>query len=318
MESVFVTGVNGFLGSQLALKLAKDGYRVVGLVKDKNYKTRRDILDKISIVYGDIRDFDAVRYCVSRYEVDTVFHLAATTIIKQSVIDPITTYASNVMGTVNVLEAARQAGKRISKVVVASSDKAYGNQPVMPYVEDMNMMASDPYSSSKACTDIIARSFALTHDMNISVIRAGNIYGPGDLNLSRLIPGSAIRISQGKQPTIYKGVGEYKREWMYIDDVIDAYLAVAARGGPAEAYNVGGSGFQTIFDTVDMMLKIAGSNLKPEIIDKDFIEIKEQYLDATKLMGLGWKCKFKVEDGLKVTMPWYAAYAANKTEHYFG
>ncbi len=320
MKNIFITGANGFLGSQMALRLAQDkNLKVICLIKDKNFRTRRDIEDKVSIVKGDIRDFNAVRYCISHYEIDTIFHLAATTIIKQATIDPITCYESNVMGTVNVLEGARQAGNsRIRKVVVASSDKAYGNQSIMPYVEEMSMMASDPYSSSKACADITARSFSLTYGMDVSVVRAGNIYGPGDLNFSRLIPQAICNILQGKPPVIYKGVGEFRREWMYIDDIINAYLTVNKCGGAGSSYNVGGSGFQNIYDTVNMILKLIGSDLQPEIVDKDFIEIKDQYLDSSKLESLGWKCNYLIEDGLKKTIEWYRWYLQSGKELFYG
>ncbi len=318
MSNIFITGASGFLGSQLALKLANEDHRVVCLVKDKNFRLRKDLVDKVTIVYGDLRDYEAVRYCISRYEIDHVFHLAATTIIKQAVIDPITTYQSNVMGTCNVLEASRQVGNRIKKIVVASSDKAYGNAPVLPYTEEMPVTATDPYSTSKACTDLISKSFADTYDMNISVVRAGNLYGGGDINFSRLVPGSICRLLKGESPTIYKGVGEFRREWVYIDDIISAYMVVAERGGAGEAYNVGGSGFHSIFDTVDIIIKACNSNIKPTIIDKDFIEIKEQWLDATKLQALGWECKFNLEDGLARTVDWYSDYMENKSKLYFG
>jgi CDP-glucose 4,6-dehydratase len=310
MQNILVTGINGFVGSALGKRLVQNkDLRVIGLVKDRNFKSRRDIQDKCSIIYGDVRDYNCVRYAVSHYEIDTIFHLAATTIIRQATVDPVTCYMSNVMGTVNVLEAARDAGRgMVKKILVVSSDKAYGTQPVLPYTETMNMTAEDPYSTSKACADLIARSFAYTYGMNISVIRAGNIYGPGDLNYARLIPKAILNCLKGKPPVIYKGVGEFKREFMYIDDVIDAYLTIIDRGGPGEAYNVGGSGFQTIFDTIDNIIDITGADLKPEVIEKDFIEIKEQYLDPSKLEGLGWKCKVKIREGLERSVKWYNDY----------
>lgn len=314
MKNVLITGSNGFVGSAIAKRLVERGdCRVVGLVKDKNFKSRRDILDKISVVYGDLRDFDVVRYAVSHYEIDLIYHVAAVTILRQSIVDPMSCFQINMMGTVNVLEAARQC--RVRKVVVASSDKAYGTYEDLPYKETYAVQASpDPYSTSKACTDLIAQSYALEElDVDVSIIRAGNIYGPGDLNMSRLIPRSILRAFDGIPPQIYSGVGQYKREFMFIDDVVDAYQMVAERGLPGHAYNVGGSGYQTIIDTVEKIVDLTGCEKRPEIVDKDFVEIKEQYLDPTKLETLGWKCKHKIDAGLDKTVEWYRQYKDDKS-----
>jgi len=316
MNNVLVTGVNGFVGSALAERLLKMGVSVVGLVRDRNYKSRRDILDKISVVYGCLEDPEIVRYAVTKYEVDTIFHLGAITILRMATTDPMTCYKANVMGTVNVLEAARGA-KHVKKVVVASSDKAYGNHTELPYVENMALLASDPYSTSKSCTDLIAQSYAHTYGTDTSIIRSGNIFGPGDLNRSRLIPGCILKILAGGAPVIYKGVGSYKREFMFIEDVIDAYLKVQERGLKGEAYNVGGSGFQTIIETVSMIIEEMKVDIEPEILEKDFIEIKEQFLDAEKLMRLGWKCRFPIREGIRETIPWYRTYTEDPNKFFY-
>lgn len=315
MKHVFISGINGFAGSALAKRLVetRPDVRVVGLVKDRNFKSRRDILDRCSIVYGDLCDINTVRYTLSRYEIDTVFHLAAVTILRQSVMDPVSCYNVNIMGTVNILEAARQVGVR--KVVSISSDKAYGTYENLPYVETMPVQASpDPYSTSKACMDLISQSYATTYGLDVSILRAGNKYGDGDLNLSRLIPRSILRCLEGKAPQLYSGVGQFKREFMYIEDVVDAYLAVAERGTLGESYNVGGSGFQTVFDTVNKICKIVGFEGEPEIVDKDFKEIKEQYLDPTKIERLGWKCNHTIDQGLEKTVEWYKKYALDEEQ----
>jgi CDP-glucose 4,6-dehydratase len=316
MQNVLVTGANGFLGAALCNKLVGMGKTVVGVVRDRNYKSRRDVLDRISVVYGDLRDYDVVRYAVSKYEIDTIFHLGAITILKMATYDPKTCYQVNVMGSVNVLEAARECG-HVHKVVVASSDKAYGNHDVLPYKEEFSLLASDPYSTSKSCTDLIAQSYAYTYDMNVSILRSGNIFGPGDLNKSRIIPGSILRAIKGERPIVYSGVGSYKREFMYIDDVINGYLCVQDRGLKGEAYNIGGSGFQTIFDTVHMVIEEMGVDMEPQIIEKDFIEIKEQYLDPSKLEELGWKCKYSIRDGIRASIPWYQEYSKDPSRFYW-
>ena len=312
MRNILLTGCNGFAGAALAKRLidTRPDCRVVGIVKDRNFKSRRDILDRISVAFGDISDFNFVRYTMSRYEIDTVFHLAAVTILRQSVMDPVSCYNTNIMGTVNILEAARQVG--VKKIVSISSDKAYGTYEELPYRETMPVQASpDPYSTSKACMDLISQSYASAYDLDVSILRAGNKYGYGDLNLSRLIPRSILRCLDGKAPQLYTGVGQYKREFMFIDDVVDAYLCVAERGAPGEAYNVGGSGYQTVFDTVNKICELTGFKGEPEVVDADFKEIKEQYLDSSKIERLGWKCKHNIDQGLAKTVNWYREYLLN-------
>jgi CDP-glucose 4,6-dehydratase len=317
MDNVLVTGANGFVGSALCQRLSDMGVRVVGLVKDRNYKSRRDVLEKISVVHGDLRDFDTVRYAMSHYEIDTVFHLGAVTILKVSVKDPLTCYQINVMGTANLLEAARQTG--VKKVVVASSDKAYGTYENLPYKETYAVQSSpDPYSTSKACTDLIAQSYGKDeYGLDVSILRAGNIYGPGDLNMSRLMPRSILRCFDDNPPQIYNGVHLFKREFMYIDDVIDAYLTVCEKGERGGAYNVGGAGYQTIGDTANKIVELTGCTKEPEIVGKDFLEIEEQYLDPTKLEALGWKCKYKIDEGLKKAVEWYRKYYMEKKEMFY-
>ena len=316
MENILITGVNGFIGSALAARLLSQGKRIVGLVRDRNYKSRRDILDRISVAYGDLSDINAVRYAVTKYEVDTIFHLGAIAVLRMGIIDPVTCWETNIMGTVNVLEAAR-AAKHVRKVVVASSDKAYGTHTNLPYVEDMALLPSDPYGTSKACTDLIARSYADTYGMDISVVRSGNVFGPGDLNRSRLIPGSILKLLEGKPPVIYKLVGAYRREFMFIEDVIDAYIKIADFGLPGEPYNIGGSGFQTIIKTIEMIIEEMGVNLVPEIVEKEFVEIKEQYLDASKLMRLGWSCRYPIRDGIREAVAWYREYSKEPTKYFY-
>lgn len=316
MKNILITGVNGFIGSALATRALAMGCRVVGLVKDRNYKSRRDVLDRISVVYGDLGDIDVVRYAVSKYEVDTVFHLGAIAVLRMAVIDPVTCYTTNVVGTVNVMEAAR-AAKHVRKVVVASTDKSYGTHTDLPYVETMALLPSDPYGTSKACADLIARSYAGTYGMDVSVVRSGNVFGPGDLNRSRLIPNSILTLLAGESPVIYKMVGAYRREFMFIDDVVEAYLKICDFGLPGEAYNIGGSGFQTIIKTVEMIIEEMGVDIQPEIMEKEFIEIKEQYLDASKLKNLGWECKFLIREGLRAAIAWYREYAKEPTKFFY-
>ncbi len=308
MNNILVTGANGFVGSALCRRLlGMGGKRVVGLVKDRNFKSRQDILDGISVVYGDLCDYDTVRYAMSHYEIDTVFHLGAVTILRQSVVDPMTCYQTNIMGTINVLEAARQVG--VEKVVVMSSDKCYGTYEELPYVETMAVQASpDAYSTSKACVDLVSRCYAQGYGVDVSVVRSGNIYGPGDLNMSRLVPRSIIKCLDNDPPQIYKGVGKYKREFVYIDDVVDAFLVIREKGLSGEAYNVGETGFLSIVEVVDKVVKLTGCTKTPEVVEKDFVEIKEQWLDASKLKALGWEPTHGIDRGLEKSVEWYNHY----------
>lgn len=313
MKNILITGSNGFVGAALARNLAQDPTKnIVGFVKDFNHKTQDDLSSKISITRGDLRDYDSLCFAISHYEIDTIFHLGATTILRKSVEDPRTCIGINVMGTANVLEAARSAGKNtVKKIVVASSDKAYGTQPKLPYTEDMPMCAEDPYSTSKACTDMLARSYHYTYGMNINVVRSGNIYGPGDLNFSRLIPKSIIRVLENKAPQIYSGVAHFRREFMFINDVVDAYKLLAEKGLPGEAYNIGGSGFMSVADTVTTICKVMGTDLRPIIVPKDFIEIKDQFLDPSKIEALGWRCQHNLAQGIAKSIEWYTEYRAH-------
>jgi CDP-glucose 4,6-dehydratase len=312
MSNILITGANGFVGAALAKRLCQDkNNNVVGFIKDFNSKTQKDVVEQISVTRGDLRNFDDLCFAISHYEIDTIYHVGAVTILRQSFVDPRSCYAINTMGTVNVLEAARLAGKNtVKKIVIASSDKAYGTQPKLPYTEDMPMCAEDPYSTSKACTDLIGRSYHHTYEMDINIIRSGNIYGPGDLNFSRLIPKSILKILDNQAPQIYSGVAHFRREFMFIDDVVDAYITVANKGAPGEAYNVAGSGFISVIDAVRVICKVMGSDLNPEIIQKDFIEIKDQFLCPKKIEALGWKCEHTMEEGIEKAFKWYRKYKA--------
>jgi len=302
-KNVLITGINGFVGSNLALSQLAAGNHVIGIIRDKNHKTRPDVLSKCSIVEGTITDPKLVDHAVSNYEADVVFHLAANAIVRIGVKDPASNYMTNVMGTVNVLDAVRRT-RPTAKVVVASSYKSYGEQAQLPYTEDMKLVPEDPYSTSKACTDMIAQSYAKTYDMNVNVVRCSNIYGPGDMNTSRLIPNSILRILRGEKPEIYSGVRNFRREFIYIDDVCDAYNLMVTSGKPGHIYNIGINKFHTIEETVALISEAAGSS-GYDIIDRDFPEIPFQWMDGSKLKALGWDAKVSFRDGIERCFSWY-------------
>jgi CDP-glucose 4,6-dehydratase len=237
-----------------------------------------------------------------------VFHLAANSIVQHGVKDPVNNYEVNVMGTVKVLDSVRRINPH-AKVVVASSDKAYGDHEVMPYVEDMKLNPGCPYSTSKSCTDMVSQSFAMTYGLDVNTVRCSNIYGPGDMNLSRLIPNSILRCLRGDNPEIYSGVAKYRREFIYIDDVCEAYNLVANLGTSGEIYNIGINSFHTIEEVVSNISDLAGLGIV-DIVDKSFPEIKFQWMDGSKLASLGWKAEVPFEEGLRRCVDWYTKRAA--------
>jgi CDP-glucose 4,6-dehydratase len=304
MQNLLITGISGFVGSAAAEYFLAQGYNVVGLVKDKNHKTRPEIQAKCSIIYGDIRDKECLRYILSKYEIDKVLHLAAQPIVRICNNDPYTAYETNVMGTLNLLESIRNLKTRPKKIIVMTSDKAYGAAPV-PYKEDTPLAVADSYCTSKLCQDVIAQSYAKTYDLPICVVRAGNLYGPGDLNLSRLIPNNILQLLRGENATLYSGVANYKREFIYIDNIVNAYDVLFQHGQTGEAYNVGDNRPYKILDVITTIKDKINPTLKVEITEKEFNEIEEQYLDATKLQKLGWTNFVNLSEGLDRTIAWF-------------
>jgi len=300
--NVLITGINGFIGSHLAVYLKADNH-VIGLVREFNHKTKHNYLTGCTLVQGDIMNLELLKRIINDYEIDTVFHLAAQSIVKLANTNPKDAYLSNVIGTVNVLEAVRQINPKI-KLVCASSDKAYGVHDDLPYVETMDVRAGDPYSTSKACGDLVAQSYAKTYGMNVNIVRSANVYGY-DLNLSRIIPSTITRILKGQKPVLYSGVLHFKREFIYVDDVCMAYKLIAQKGISGEAYNIGDDQFHTIEDIVEMITELMEVESKYELIERHFKEIPFQYLSADKLKALGWHKVVAIGNGLQQTINEY-------------
>jgi CDP-glucose 4,6-dehydratase len=306
-KNILVTGCNGFVGTAACKYFTEQGNHVVGLVKDTNLKTNWDIQKSCSIVRGDICDREAVQYALSKYEIDWVLHLAAQPIVKICDNDPYTAYMTNIMGTVNILDSCRCLKRSLERIIVMTSDKAYGPHEVLPYKEDAPLVAADTYCTSKACQDMVARSYAKTYKLPVMVVRAGNLYGEGDLNTSRLIPNSIIKLLHGESPTLYSGVAGYIREFIYIDNIINAYHTLFEKGIPGEAYNVGGTSPQKILDVITMIRDKINPDIPISIVEREFFEIQKQYLDASKLSSLGWSPVVSISEGLDRTIEWFKA-----------
>jgi CDP-glucose 4,6-dehydratase len=303
-KNILITGINGFVGSSIAEREINNGNNVIGIVRDINKKSQLDILNKCTIIYGDITDGVLIDRIIAEYEINLIYHLAAMSIVKIANKNPINCYKSNIIGTINILEGVRKINPNI-KIILASSDKSYGTHKILPYTEDMKLQPDDPYSTSKACSDLIAQSYHKTYDIDINIIRCANIYGPRDMNFSRIIPNSINKILNKQKPQIYSGVMLFKREFVYIEDVVDAYCLLSTNGMPGEIYNIGDVEFYTIEDIVKIISELMNYTDGIDIIDKDFIEIPFQYMSAEKLKSLGWKKTHSFSEGLQKTIDWY-------------
>lgn len=304
-KNIFLDGANGFVGTAACKFFTEQGHHVIAYVKDTNIKTNWDVQKNCSVVRGDICNREQVQYALSKYEADWVLHLAAQPIVRICDNDPYTAYMTNIMGTVTVLDACRCLKKQPERIIVMTSDKAYGPHKVLPYKEDAPLVAADTYCTSKACQDMIARSYANTYKLPAMVVRAGNLYGPGDLSTSRLIPNSILKLLRGNSPMLYSGVAGYVREFIYIDNIITAYDTLFEKGVPGEAYNVGGTPPQKILDVISMIRDKIDPKIDIQIVEKEFYEIQKQYLDASKLMALGWKPEVSLSEGLDRTIAWF-------------
>ena len=310
MQKVLITGGTGFLGSHITKRIIDDVESITIATTDIRQKTTLKSLgvdiDKINLVKGDVRDFDFLRLLFNEYEFDTVFHLGALSEVKKCQPDPKLAFDVNVGGTVNVLEACRMYGK-VKAVVVSSSDKAYGSGQV-PYVEGQSLNGVGTYEVSKSATDLIARSFYSNYGVPVVVTRCSNLYGGGDMNLSRVIPNNVNKILNGERPMIWKGSEKSTREFLYIDDAVDAYLSLVnnINKTKGEAYNIGSGEIFTIEELLNSLLNTMDSDLEIEYVEKDFPEISHQYLDSTKIKEhTGWKPETNLSVGLAKSIESY-------------
>ncbi len=309
-KNVFVTGGNGFLGSWLVNDLVKKGANVTCLIRDSVVNSNLQLLgisDKINVVYGMLEDYYTVERGMNEFEAEVCFHVAAQAIVGIANKSPLPTFETNIKGTWNILEACRQLS--VKRTVVASSDKAYGEHEKLPYKEDFSLNGLTPYEASKSCTDILARAYAKTYGMAVAVTRCGNIYGGGDLNLSRIVPGTIKSILNNERPII-RSDGTPIRDYIYVLDAVAAYIALAEQRDrkevAGEAFNFGTQEPISVLDLVKKIIATAGKKVEPQILNQAKNELQAQYLDWTKAKNvLGWKPKHGLDDGLKETVEWY-------------
>jgi CDP-glucose 4,6-dehydratase len=309
---VLVTGATGLLGSWLTEDLAGAGAEVVVIVRDGVPRSRFHLagVDRtVTTVRGQLEDLALIERTLNEYEVQQVFHLAAQTIVGTANRSPLSTFASNIQGTWNVLEAVRLSPLKPT-LVVASSDKAYGSQGQLPYTEDAPLAGRHPYDASKSCADLLAQAYAHTYQLPLAIARCGNLYGGGDLNFNRLVPGTIRSLLAGERPII-RSDGSPKRDYFYVRDAAQAYRLLAealerpeVRG---QAFNFGTNEPRTPLQVTEVIRRLTGqSRLEPVIENTWQGEIHDQYLDASKAKKvLGWKPAFSLEQGLTETIAWY-------------
>lgn len=310
---VLLTGAQGFIGSWLAEALLDAGAELTCIVRDEPARSRFDLeglAEAATLVRCDLGDSRQLERVVNEQSIEAVFHLAAQTIVGTANRSPLSTFETNVRGTYNLLEACRTVGT-VQRVVVASSDKAYGRHEQLPYTEGAALVPSYPYDVSKACADLIARSYASTYAMPVAVTRLANVYGGGDFNFSRIVP-ETIRALLDSRPPVLRSDGSPERDFIYAEDAVSAYLAIAAgldrddvRG---RAFNVGAGRAVPVMEIVKLLAEVSGRGIAPDIQGAGTPpgEIDSQYLDSTLIRELlGWRPAWSLEDGLRATYEWY-------------
>ena len=308
---VLVTGATGILGSWLTQSLVKQGDQVICLVRDENPDSNFHALGldrKVITVRGCLESYEDVARAFNEYEVEVAYHLGAQAIVTVGNRDPISTFESNIRGSWNVLEAARRH-KPLKRLVFASSDKAYGDLETLPYTEDMPLRGSHPYDASKSCCDILAQSYITTYTLPVAIVRCGNLYGGGDANFNRIIPGTIKSVLEGEAPVI-RSDGTPLRDYLYVQDAVSAYLALG-KSEETGAFNFGTETPTPVKELVQKILVLMRSKLRPVVKKEAFNEIAKQWLSCKKARErLKWKPRYDLKSGLTETIAWYRKHLA--------
>jgi CDP-glucose 4,6-dehydratase len=307
-----VTGASGLVGGWLVRRLLEARADVICLVRDQVPDSdlwRGGLLARVKVVHGDVTDAATLERALGEYEVDTVFHLAAQTLVPIANRNPVSTFESNIAGTWRLMEACRRSPK-VKQIVLASSDKAYGDHEKLPYDEATPLQGRHPYDVSKSCADLIAQSYAYTWSLPVAITRCGNFYGGGDLNWNRIVPGTVRSILRGERPII-RSDGKFVRDYFYVEDGAAAYMLLAEklaadRALAGAAYNFSNQQQLTVLELVGKILEAMQSRLEPVVLNEASNEIRHQYLDASRARReLDWKPLFDLDEGLRRTIAWY-------------
>jgi len=313
-RKVLVTGASGLVGSWLVEELLRQKAQPVCLIRDIVPDSRffsEGFSSRLITARGELEDRGDIERTINEYEPQTIFHLGAQTIVQTANRSPIDTFKANIEGTWNLLEAARLHDKSIEQIIVASSDKAYGDQKKLPYTEQTPLQGLHPYDVSKSCADLISQTYANTYSLPIAISRCGNFFGGGDMNFNRIVPGTIQSLWNGEAPVI-RSDGKYIRDYIYVKDAVSAYFTLAEKFEnrlSGEAFNFSNEIQMNVLEMTELVTKIMKKNIKPKILGTASGEIKNQHLSAKKAHEvLGWTAKYGIEEGLKETIEWYDAY----------
>ena len=312
-KRVLVTGATGMVGAWVTRWLVDAGAHTVAFISDTDPQSelmRSGYINRVSVINGRLENYNDVERAINNQEIDSIIHLGAQPIVGAADRSPRHTFESNIQGTWNVLDAARVLDGLVKRIVVASSDKAYGTQTVLPYTEDMSMNGDHPYEVSKSCTDLITTTYARTYGLPVTIARCGNIYGGGDLNWNRIVPGTFRSIIRKEQPVL-RSDGTFVRDYLHVDDIVSAYLLL---GEHSHEEPLKGQGFNFSDETPLSVMEIYRAichaarmpDLEPRILNVAAGEIKDQYLDSTRAREvLGWRATVSLSVGLEKTYRWY-------------
>jgi CDP-glucose 4,6-dehydratase len=308
----FVTGATGLVGGWLVRRLVEAGADVVCLVRDwvpQSELVRGGMIEKVKTVRGDVRDQSLLERTLGEYEINTVIHLAAQTIVTIANRNPVSTFETNIQGTWALLEACRRS-PAVRQIVMASSDKAYGDHAALPYDEGTPLKGLHPYDVSKSCSDLISQAYAKTYGLPVVVTRCGNFYGGGDLNWNRIVPGTIRSVLRGQRPVI-RSDGNFVRDYFYVEDGAAVYTLLAERLAEdraldGQAFNFSNETQVTVLELTEKILKLMNSDLEPDVRNEATNEIRHQYLSAAKAREtLKWQPLFTLDEGLRRTIEWY-------------